>query len=98
MNQQFGPLLYTIAIWALPAIIAITFHEAVHGFVAFRFGDPFAPRPDRRSARSFDDEGARPNNAEKPGGRYIHRVPFSTAGPARKGRGGQKSLKVFQRR
>jgi ascorbate-specific PTS system EIIC-type component UlaA len=38
MNQQFGPLLYTISIWALPAIIAITFHEAAHGFVARRFG------------------------------------------------------------
>jgi hypothetical protein len=34
MNQQFGPLLYTISVWALPAIIAITFHEAAHGFVA----------------------------------------------------------------
>jgi hypothetical protein len=39
MNQQFGPLLYTISIWALPAFIAITFHEAAHGLVAFRFGD-----------------------------------------------------------
>src|ERR1700688_324387 len=28
MIQQFGPLLYTISVWALPAIIAITFHEA----------------------------------------------------------------------
>jgi Zn-dependent protease len=44
MNQQFGPLLYTISIWALPAIIAITFHEAAHGFVAFRFGDDTALR------------------------------------------------------
>jgi Zn-dependent protease len=37
MNQQFGPLLYTISVWALPAIIAITFHEAAHGFVALRY-------------------------------------------------------------
>jgi Zn-dependent protease len=44
MNQQFGPLLYTISIWALPAIIAITFHEAAHGFVALRFGDDTALR------------------------------------------------------
>ena len=44
MNQQFGPLLYTISIWALPAIIAITFHEAAHGFVARRFGDDTAWR------------------------------------------------------
>jgi Zn-dependent protease len=44
MNQQFGPLLYTISIWALPAIIAITFHEAAHGFVARHFGDDTAWR------------------------------------------------------
>src|SRR6202521_62533 len=44
MNQQFGPLLYTISIWALPAIIAITFHEAAHGFAARLFGDDTAWR------------------------------------------------------
>ena len=44
MNQQFGPVLYTISIWALPAIIAITFHEAAHGFVALRLGDDTALR------------------------------------------------------
>jgi hypothetical protein len=42
MDQQFGPLLYTISVWALPAIIAITFHEAAHGFVVLRFGDSSA--------------------------------------------------------
>jgi hypothetical protein len=36
MNQQFGLLLYTISVWALPPIIAITFHEAAHGFAARR--------------------------------------------------------------
>jgi Zn-dependent protease len=44
MNQQFGPLLYTISIWALAAIIAITFHEAAHGFAALRLGDDTALR------------------------------------------------------
>jgi Zn-dependent protease len=44
MNQQFGPLLYTISIWALPAIIAITFHEAAHGVVELRCGDDTALR------------------------------------------------------
>jgi Zn-dependent protease len=39
MNQQIGPLLYTISVWALPAIVAITFHEAAHGFVARLLGD-----------------------------------------------------------
>jgi hypothetical protein len=38
MNQQFGPLFYTISVWALPAVIAITFHEAAHGFVARLLG------------------------------------------------------------
>ena len=44
MNQQLGPLLYTISIWALPAIAAITFHEAAHGFAARLFGDDTAWR------------------------------------------------------
>src|SRR5246127_2775939 len=42
MNQQFGPLLYMISIWTLPAIVAITFHEAAHGFVARLLGDDTA--------------------------------------------------------
>ena len=32
-------LVQTIAIYALPVIFAITFHEAAHGFVAHRLGD-----------------------------------------------------------
>jgi Zn-dependent protease len=31
--------LYGISVWILPLIIAITFHEAAHGFVAHHFGD-----------------------------------------------------------
>lgn len=31
--------LYTISTWVIPAILAITLHEAAHGFVALRFGD-----------------------------------------------------------
>src|SRR5207245_4565256 len=44
MAQQFGPLLYMISIWALPAIVAITFHEAAHGFAARLLGDDTAWR------------------------------------------------------
>ncbi|WP_257165448.1 site-2 protease family protein [Bradyrhizobium sp. SRS-191] len=33
---------YGISIWILPIIIAITFHEAAHAFVAWRFGDDTA--------------------------------------------------------
>ncbi len=32
----------TIAVYALPLIFAITLHEAAHGYVAFRLGDPTA--------------------------------------------------------
>jgi Zn-dependent protease len=31
--------LYTVSVWVLPLLIAITFHEAAHGFVAHRLGD-----------------------------------------------------------
>ncbi len=31
--------LYTVSVWVLPLVIAITFHEAAHGFVAYRLGD-----------------------------------------------------------
>jgi Zn-dependent protease len=31
--------LYDVSVWILPLVIAITFHEAAHGFVAHHFGD-----------------------------------------------------------
>jgi Zn-dependent protease len=31
--------LYEVSVWVLPLVIAITFHEAAHGFVAHRLGD-----------------------------------------------------------
>jgi Zn-dependent protease len=31
--------LYGLSVWVLPVLIAITFHEAAHGFVAHRLGD-----------------------------------------------------------
>jgi Zn-dependent protease len=31
--------LYGLSVWVLPLLIAITFHEAAHGFVAHRLGD-----------------------------------------------------------
>jgi Zn-dependent protease len=35
-------MIYLVTIWALPVIIAITFHEAAHGYVAHRLGDDTA--------------------------------------------------------
>ena len=36
-----------IALWALPVLIAIVFHEVAHGWVANRLGDPTAARMGR---------------------------------------------------
>ncbi len=33
---------YTIAVWALPVLFAITLHEVAHGWVASKLGDPTA--------------------------------------------------------
>jgi Zn-dependent protease len=33
---------YELSVWILPLVIAITFHEAAHGFVAHAFGDDTA--------------------------------------------------------
>ncbi|GLH76221.1 peptidase M48 [Bradyrhizobium sp. SSBR45G] len=41
--------LYGVSVWILPIIIAITFHEAAHAFVAWRFGDDTALRLGRVS-------------------------------------------------
>jgi Zn-dependent protease len=38
MNISF----YDVSVWVLPLVIAITFHEAAHGFVAHRLGDDTA--------------------------------------------------------
>ena len=34
--------LYKVSVWVLPVLIAITLHEAAHGYVAWRFGDDTA--------------------------------------------------------
>lgn len=45
--MDLDQILYGISIWLLPVLIAITFHEAAHGFVALRFGDDTAQRAGR---------------------------------------------------
>ena len=49
MNASFDLTLYEISIWAIPAVIAITFHEASHGYVAHLLGDDTAWRLGRVS-------------------------------------------------
>ncbi|MSQ60854.1 MAG: site-2 protease family protein [Betaproteobacteria bacterium] len=44
-----GPMVQMIALYAIPIIFAITFHEAAHGYVAKYFGDDTAHREGRIS-------------------------------------------------
>jgi len=37
-------LAYTIVVWAIPVLFAITLHEAAHGWVANKLGDPTAKK------------------------------------------------------
>ena len=40
-------LISALAIWTLPVLLAITLHEAAHGYVARHFGDPTADQAGR---------------------------------------------------
>ncbi len=46
-------LIQTLAIWALPVLLAITLHEAAHGYVARHFGDPTAHLAGRITLNPF---------------------------------------------
>jgi Zn-dependent protease len=46
-------VIYLATIWVLPVLVAITFHEAAHGFVAHRLGDDTAWRLGRVSFNPF---------------------------------------------
>ena len=50
MNAE---VVYLVTIWAIPVIIAVTFHEAAHGFVAHLLGDDTAWRLGRVSFNPF---------------------------------------------
>jgi len=47
MFSRFALSLYQLSTWIVPLVIAITFHEASHGFVARLFGDDTAWRMGR---------------------------------------------------
>jgi len=68
-------IIHAISVWTIPVIIAITFHEAAHGFVAYRFGDDTAWRLGRVSAnplRHVDPVGT----ILLPGLLLLMRAPF----------------------
>ncbi len=39
MDQHLSHLLYTASTWVIPVLLAVTLHEAAHGFAARHFGD-----------------------------------------------------------
>ena len=39
MDLNFSAIAYTASVWILPILIAITFHEAAHGWAAWKLGD-----------------------------------------------------------
>jgi len=46
---DWSQLAFTLSIWVLPVLIAVTFHEAAHGWAAWRLGDDTAHRLGRVS-------------------------------------------------
>ncbi len=46
-------ILYMASVWVVPVLLAITLHEAAHGFVALRFGDDTALRAGRVTLNPF---------------------------------------------
>lgn len=46
---DLSQLLQTVSVWALPVLLAITLHEAAHGYVANHFGDDTARSQGRLS-------------------------------------------------
>lgn len=46
-------LLWDVSVWVIPVVLAITLHEASHGFVAHLFGDDTAWNAGRVSANPF---------------------------------------------
>jgi Zn-dependent protease len=53
MDQSINTLALEISVWLLPILIAVTFHEAAHGFVAHLLGDDTAWRLGRVSFNPF---------------------------------------------
>jgi len=46
---MIGQIIEAVSVWAIPLLLAITLHEAAHGFAAYWFGDDTARRLGRMS-------------------------------------------------
>ena len=51
--MQFDTFLYNASSWVLPVVLAVTLHEAAHGFAAHRLGDDTAYRLGRVTLNPF---------------------------------------------
>lgn len=51
--ETVAPYIQKIALWAVPLLAAVVFHELAHGYVAFRLGDPTAARLGRLTLNPF---------------------------------------------
>jgi Zn-dependent protease len=49
MMSDLGQMAMVASVWVIPVILAITLHEAAHGYAALRFGDDTALRAGRVS-------------------------------------------------
>ena len=75
MLEGFSAVMYTASVWVLPAVTAITLHEASHAWVAWKLGDDTARRAGRLSfnpARHIDPFGT----IILPALLLVMRVPF----------------------
>jgi Zn-dependent protease len=50
---SLAAMFYQASTWVLPVVIAVTFHEAAHGFSAYRFGDNTAWQAGRVTFNPF---------------------------------------------
>lgn len=51
--EVIAGLVYEVSVWIVPILIAVTFHEAAHGYVAWKLGDDTAYRLRRVSFNPF---------------------------------------------
>ena len=53
MGINAEQLMYTISVWTIPILLAVTLHEAAHGWAAFKLGDDTAKRMGRVTFNPF---------------------------------------------
>jgi len=50
---DIAQFLHKLSVYAIPVVLAITFHEAAHGWVAYKKGDPTAKMLGRVTLNPF---------------------------------------------